>query len=86
MNLVNRVFLYCRMRGISIPELSRRTGLSRQTIYRMNNTGKCTVENIEKLCETIDLEINFRKIEKKVDKTIEKNKVVKDFTLTVTRR
>ncbi|HPS31064.1 MAG TPA: helix-turn-helix transcriptional regulator [bacterium] len=64
MSIVKRFKMYCDMTGLSVCELSRRTGLSRQTIYRVFNTGVCTTDTLEKLFEVTGLQISIKKVAK----------------------
>lgn len=64
MSIVQRFKMFCDMTGLSVCELSRRTGLSRQTIYRVFQTGVCTTDTLEKLFKVADLQISIKKVAK----------------------
>lgn len=68
MNIVKRIKMYCTLTGVSVAEIHARTGLSRQTIYRIWQTEVCTTETLETLLNSLDLSIILKKTEKKLEK------------------
>lgn len=61
MNIIKRIKGYCAGMHISVADLSRRTGLSRQTIHRIFKQEICSTDNLEKLLNSIDLHIILKK-------------------------
>ena len=68
MNIIKRIKMYCTLKRISVAEIHTKTGLSRQTLYRIWQTEVCTTETLETLLNSLDLSFILKKTEKKLEK------------------
>ena len=68
MNIIKRIKMYCTLTGIGVAEIHARTGLSRQTVYRIWQREICTTDTLETLLNSLDLSIILKKTEKKLEK------------------
>lgn len=61
MSIIERIKLYCDLSGITATELAKRADLSRQTVHRIFKTGRAEVQTVEKLLDSLQLQIIIKK-------------------------
>lgn len=64
MNINRMIYGFILAKGLNITELSKKSGVARQTIHKIINGETLTTKTLEKLCKAMDLTISFEKIRK----------------------
>jgi len=64
MNINNMVYGMMLAKGVSINDLAKRSGVSRQTIYKIIKGKPFKTDTLKSICNVLDLTISFEKVDK----------------------